>query len=361
MRVSSGVRGDLTRFLWGKMDRAPLLLYRNRKPVNFSTGTVGHDFLSHPAYLETDVVHLHWINDGFVRLKDIGRIRKPLIWTLRDMWPMTGGCHYSMTCDQFKSGCGSCPLLGSSMEHDLSRWVYSRKLKYIPEQAKIVGISTWMANQARASKLFESHDVRMILNAIDTDEFFPIEKAMARKILGISADKNLVLAGAQNLDAFYKGFDKLLTALTALDQHRYRLCFFGNVDRKAAEATGLDATFFGFLNDTISLRLVYSAADVFVAPSLMEAFGKTLAESMACGTPVVCFDATGPQDIVDHRLNGYRARPFDTNDLADGIKWVCSSERPGSLQGAARAKALQAFDPRRIAAQYVSLYQEVTQ
>ena len=77
----------------------------------------------------------------------------------------------------------------------------------------------------------------------------------------------------------------------------------------------------GFLHDTISLRLAYSASDVFVAPSLMDAFGKTLAESMSCGTPAVCFDATGPKDIVDHKLNGYKAFPFDTSDLTAGINW----------------------------------------
>ena len=117
----------------------------------------------------------------------------------------------------------------------------------------------------------------------------------------------------------------------------------------------------GFLSDTLSLRLLYAAADVFVAPSLMDAFGKTLAEAMACGTPVVCFDATGPKDIVEHRVTGYKATPFDPADLAAGIQWVLDLPREwhDALRRDARERAVKRFDSRVIAGQYKALYEEM--
>ena len=116
---------------------------------------------------------------------------------------------------------------------------------------------------------------------------------------------------------------------------------------------------FGFLHDCVSLRLLYSAADVFVAPSLMDAFGKTLAESMACGTPVVCFNATGPKDIVDHQINGYKAIPFESSDLAKGIIWVLNSPDYTTLSQNAREKVLRCFDSKVVAEEYIKLYKSV--
>jgi len=116
---------------------------------------------------------------------------------------------------------------------------------------------------------------------------------------------------------------------------------------------------FGFLYDLVSLRLLYSGADVFVAPSIMDAFGKTIAESMACGTPVVCFDVTGPKDIVTHKIDGYLAKPFDTDDLANGIEWIINNEDYDKLCRNAREKVLREFDSKVVARKYIKLYEEV--
>ncbi len=132
------------------------------------------------------------------------------------------------------------------------------------------------------------------------------------------------------------------------------------MDESIIKESGFDYKSLGFLHDTISLRLAYSASDVFVAPSLMDAFGKTLAESMACGTPVVCFDATGPRDIVDHKVNGYKASPYMAEDLAAGIDCVLSDEnRHKELCINAMEKAVACFDIKKVARQYAALYREV--
>lgn len=342
-----------------QIDKSVLGLYPHREKQIFSNGLTGIDFLSHPAYKWADIVHLHWVNGGLLNVGDLAKIEKPVVWTLRDMWPMTGGCHYSLTCDRYNSGCGNCIQLKSNKRYDLSKINFNRKKKYLPENCTYVGISPWLAQTARESLLLKDKDVRMIFNNVSSADFFPVDKQLARHILGITTSRKIILAGAQKITDPYKGFGKFLEAVSMLDRSKYDLLFFGRIDPETASKTGFDHKSFGFVHDTITLRLLYSAADVFVAPSLMDAFGKTLVESMACGTPVVCFDATGPRDIVDHLQNGYRASAYDSGDLSKGIEWVTQANSDGSLSEAGRKKAVQLFDTPLIAGQYHQLYTEI--
>jgi len=160
----------------------------------------------------------------------------------------------------------------------------------------------------------------MIFNNVSSSEFFPLDKQLARTVLQIDTPKKIILAGAQKITDPYKGFDRFLDAVSRLSPSDYFIVFFGRIPGEEAAKTGLEYRSFGFVHDTVTLRLLYSAADIFVAPSLMDAFGKTLVESLACGTPVVCFDATGPKTIVDHKQNGYKAVPYDPEDLRRGIE-----------------------------------------
>lgn len=343
----------------GQLDNLLLLLYTKRKRIIFSTGVFGIDFTKTKEYEEADIIHLHWINAGFVNIKHLSKIDKPIVWTMRDMWPLTGGCHYAMECEKYKIGCGNCEQLQSNSSYDLSKFVLNRKKKYLPKTMKLVGISHWLSEKAKESELFKEFDIRTISNNIDTSEFFPVEKKIARDILGIKTQKKIVLVGSTSLKDFYKGFGKFQESVKELDENKYFLCFFGNVDKNLAEELGFEYKSFGYLNDNISLRLAYSSADVFVAPSLMDAFGKTLAESMACGTPVVCFDATGPKDIVTHKIDGYKAKPFESEDLACGIEWVLNAPNYDELCQNAREKVLIKFDSKVVAEKYLELYEEV--
>jgi glycosyltransferase involved in cell wall biosynthesis len=275
------------------------------------------------------------------------------------MWPMTGGCHYAMSCENYKTGCGHCKQLHSKNSFDLSKIVVYLKTKSYPKSMKCVGISSWMSQTASESYLFKDCDIRTIHNNINTGDFFPVNKETAKRILGIATGKKIVLAGAQNIGAFYKGFDHFLTAVKTLDRGQYHLVFFGKADDYQLKNIRCDFSNFGFLQDLISLRLIYSAADVFVAPSLMEAFGKTIAEAMACGTPVVAFDANGPKDIIDHEKNGYLAKPIEPEDLKKGIEWIANHPQPEMLATKAREKIVQSFDVKTISQKYKELYEEI--
>lgn len=339
-----------------RVDELPLRFYRNRNTELFSTGFFGYNFTTHPLFDWADVIHLHWINNGFINVKHLARIRKPIVWTLRDMWVFTGGCHVALSCLRYQSGCGNCPQLGSNSSSDLSKYIINRKKKYLPGSMTIVGISEWISNCARNSYLFKDAEVLTISNNVSYSDFFPIDKQAARYAVGLPLDRKIILAGAQRPDHSWKGFDKLLESLPYLKEHNPLLLFFGNVYPRLVEQTGFEVKSLGTLTDQMSLRTAYSAADVFVAPSRMEAFGKTLAEAMACGTPVVCFDATGPKDIVDHQVNGYRAIPFESVDLANGIKWVLDNPDPVSLSRNAMKKVSEKFNTPVIAKQYADLY-----
>jgi len=333
-----------------------LLPYKNRDKRIFSTGIFGYDFTKTDLYKWADIINLHWINGGFVNIKDLSKVDKPIVWTVRDMWPMTGGCHYSIDCDNYKTGCGNCEQLNSNHKYDLSRYVLWRKDKYLPDDIKIVGISEWVSEIASESYLFKDNDIRTIYNNVGSEMFFPINKDVARNILGINTNKKILLAGAQNVESFYKGFDKYLEAIDKLDQKDYFLLFFGNADEELLDTLGFEYKSLGFLYDEVSMRLTYSAADVFVAPSIQEAFGKTIVESMMCETPVVCFDATGPKDLVEHKISGYKADPFSSNSLAEGIEWtVSNSESLSDL----RKYSVGKFDNKVIAEEYKNLYQEL--
>lgn len=346
--------------LLSRIGGLPTRMYRKRLKRTFHTGLEGVDVTNHQAYDSADILHLHFIND-LVAIHTLRKISKPIVWTMRDMWPFTGGCHYSMDCDRYRVGCGACPQLGSTSQVDLSSLVIKNKLLSLPRSTQIVGISNWLANCAKESKLFSDFNIRVIPNNIDTTDFFCVDQRAARDVLGLPTNQKLILLGAQGITHFYKGFDLLCEALAKLSLDDVEIVVFGSASEDISKCWRFPTRLLGFLSDNISLRLAYSAADVFVAPSRMDAFGKTLAESMACGTPVVSFDSTGPADIVDHMITGYKARPFVTESLAKGIEWVLSLDDSAStkLRAASRSRAVSCFDSKVVAAQYLELYREL--
>ena len=343
-----------------KLGNAPMHLYRKRRPWIFNTGFAGLDFTKLAEYRQADLIHLHWIN-GLVAMRTLRRVEKPVVWTMRDMWPLTGGCHYSMNCERYVLGCGQCPQLGSNKAWDLTRLVVANKRASLPKQLRVVGISEWLTECATRSRVFKDFSVQTISNNVDTRAFHPTPQGIARQALGVPLDKRIILVGAQSVTDFYKGFDRLVEAMRGVPRADVHLLTFGRDAGPGLSGLDLTYTHLGFLSDTLLLRLVYAAADVFVAPSLIDAFGKTLAEAMACGTPVVCFDATGPKDIVEHLVTGYKATPYEAADLAEGIQWVLNlpSERHEALRRAARERAVKRFDSRVIAGQYKALYEEI--
>ena len=333
--------------------------YPDKKEGLFSSGYWGLDLSQNDVLKDADIVHLHWVNSHFFDFTQLRNLNKPIVWTLRDMWPMTGGCHYSYECRQFESECGNCPLLGGQKEQDLSTEVQRRKRSLFPTDVHFVGISEWISQQARKSKLLGKRTISTIYNCVDCSNFFPVEKTMARKALGLTTSKKVLLIGATRLKDRYKGFDLLKEILNKLDKNQFYLMVFGASNESDIQDFGFEYKRLGYLYDEISMRIVYSASDVFLCTSTIEAFGKTVAEAMACGTPAVSFDNSGPREIIEHKVTGYVAKSFEIDDFIEGIFYVCCSFNEQSLRYNSVKRIAENFDNTVIAKRYIDLYRSL--
>jgi len=345
------------------LDQLPNRLYPRRKQTPYHaswlpfSGSVRKIRASDP-----DIVHVHWIAGGNLRIEDLARIQKPIIWSLHDMWAFTGGCHYDEGCGRYQERCGACPVLGSAKDKDLSRWVFRRKHKQFSKVPNLVvnGLSSWLADCAASSSLFRNRKVVNLPNPIDTQVYAPMPKEQAKQILGLAADTKHVLFGAMNATGDErKGFAELTQALELMSRDNIELAVFGSSEPENAPSFPFRTRYLGRLQDDISLRILYSAADVMVVPSKQENLSNAIMEALACGTPVVGFDIGGNKDMIEHRENGYLATPFEPDDLAQGIEYCLQHPDPKALRENARAKVERCFAAPVVAKQYVALYEEV--
>ncbi|MFQ5977069.1 MAG: glycosyltransferase family 4 protein [Candidatus Heimdallarchaeota archaeon] len=352
------------------LDSLPLRLYKEKRPFfNLSPGLSPNPILRKKIHqLSPNIVHLHWITGGFVPISEVPKLSAPIVWTLHDMWPFTGGCHYAGGCTQYLASCGKCPQLGSNKEFDLSRKVWKQKHElWAHKDLTIVSISTWLADCAKSSSLLQDSRIEIIPNGLNLALYKPSDKFAARKRWSLPLDKKLVLFGtAVKMNILQKGFRYLYQALQYLMSSDWRdkveLVVFGPPNSLNYSKMGIKVHHVGYLMDDASLVSLYSAADVMVSSSVQEAFGLTLIEAMSCGTPTVAFANAGPLDIIDHKKNGYLAEPFSSVDLADGISWVLenqSLQSPLSLK--ARARMEETFDISKVSRQYADLYQEISE
>lgn len=348
-----------------RFNNLPLQKYSQRSDAIFSTQWFPDTVGSKIQNLGTDLINLHWICRGFLRIETLARFRCPIVWTFHDMWAFTGGCHYSGECDRYRESCGACPQLGSDCENDLSRWIWRRKAKAWKDlNLTIVAPSQWMANCARSSALFQNRRVEVIPNSLNTEIYKPLDRRIARSRLNLPEDKQLVLFGAQDVADPRKGFPLLQAALQDLSgagwSDRLELVIFGTVQSLQQFELGFKCHRLGKLSDDISLALLYAAADVFVACSLQDNLPNTVVESFACGTPSVAFNIGGLPDIIDHQDNGYLAQPYESEDLARGIAWVIDNpERHRRLSNCARQKAEREFTMALQARRYASLFAQL--
>ncbi|MDX9859596.1 MAG: glycosyltransferase family 4 protein [Rhodospirillales bacterium] len=350
-----------------RLDRLPLGFVGWRGQNWWTVGWIPFDVSPALARLKPDIVQFHWAGRGAAAIESMKRLRPyHIVWTLRDMWPLTGGCHYTAGCEKFLTECRDCPQLRSSFPVDLARWQWFRKFRSRKDLCiTYIALSNWLADYARRSPLVHGNEVSVIPNGVDTDVYAPMDKAKARASWGLPADKRIALFGAVKATSDpRKGYVFLQDALARLaateGQDRLMLVVFGadsiDVD------TRLETRSVGWVEEDRRLAQLYACADVMVVPSLQENLGKTAIESMACGVPVAAFDNTGMPDIVDHRVNGYLAGNLSADDLAAGIAWCLEQTAESDrLQINARNKVIRCFDLHQVAARYIDLYHRLLQ
>ncbi len=314
--------------------------FSRRKLFKVSTGSTGCRVYSHPWVKEADVVSLGWINQGLVSIRGIRRLHKmgkPIVWTMHDMWCMTGICHHAYECAGYRvQGCGNCQFLGGHSAADLSRRVLLKK-KAVSDAIPMhfVAVSHWLADRAKESILLRDQKVDVIHNAFPADYFSPAALAQnaTDPLDDLGAGPLRVVMCAARLDDTIKGLPYAIDALNFI---------FDNYPEKARDMTAIfvgdvrDPAVFdtlrlpyirmGRVNDPAILRQIYGHSQVVLSTSLYETLPGTLIEGLSMGCLPVTFGRGGQADIVEHKVNGYIAEYKDIESVAEGIIWACDAQ-----------------------------------
>ncbi|MBC8488958.1 MAG: glycosyltransferase family 4 protein [Ignavibacteria bacterium] len=333
----------------------------------FSYPHIGTDISHHPLIKNADIINLHWINNGFISLKSIkkiGALGKPIVWTLHDMWPYTGGCHYTVDCEKFIKHCESCPSLKFSGRNDASKKIFdSKQSVYKDVNLTIVTTSNWLAKESKRSFLFKDKRIELIPNPIEEDIFKPVSKELVRKKLNLPMDKFLIFFGSMTVKDERKGFKFLKETLQMLSSRvpeadkKFELIVCGSAPESLLSGISLNVNHFGRFKDVRDLVFYYNAADIFVAPSLQDNLPNSVMESLSCGTPVLAFNIGGMPDMIDHKKNGYLSVPRSASSLCDGILWIFKDRnRRLQLSIEARNKVQNSFGFDIIGRKYLQLY-----
>jgi glycosyltransferase involved in cell wall biosynthesis len=321
------------------------------------------------ALLETitwsGIYHLHWVA-GLLDYPSFFRSipgHVPLVWTLHDMNPFTGGCHYTAGCNRFAAGCGTCPALGSVENFDLSTAIFHRKLtaynRLQPEKVRIVAPSRWLCREASRSVLFRRFEVATIPYGLDTDVFQPRPRTVAREVFGIPQEMRIVVFAAQSLDNHRKGLDLLIEALDGLDCNgEIGLASVGG--GRIFDTLGKQYFSLGELKSERLISFAYSAADVLVLPSREDNLPTVLLEAMACGTPTVAFGVGGIPEIVRPGITGLLATAEDVRSLRHAILAILGDDnKRESMSRASRRIAIEEYRLELQAKRYLQVYEQL--
>lgn len=354
-------------FLWERWCAFWHLHFSNLHLWEIDMAAAGSDITKLREFQEADVIHLSWINQGMLSLKGIRKILKsgkPVVWTMHDLWPATGICHYARGCNRYGSSCGNCPLLPhKGSKNDLSAQVFRRKKElYQHCNISFVSCSRWLEKQAKSSGLFVGQRVTNIPNPIDTHVFCPMDKAEARLRAGLPADKHLILFVSQKvtderkgMKFFVEAIDKLVAQYPAVKDNTAIAILGGHSEEVTLT---LPSYSLGYVSDEKRIVDIYNSVDVFVLPSLEDNLPNTIMEAMACGVPSVGFKVGGIPEMIDHQKNGYVANYRDTNDLAQGIHWVLEEADKEMLSQACLQKVSHNYSQHAVALRYIEVYNQ---
>ena len=322
-------------------------LFLHSPRETFTLSILGRDITKFEEYKKADIIHIHWLSQGFIKLKSLSKIEKPVVWTLRDMWAFTGGSHHTMDFEKYEKG-------------QISRLIRKFKKSIYKKNFYFVAISDWLKDKAQESEVLKGFNVKRIYNNIDLKKFYKISKDESRNLLKITSKKNIILYGANNPQSKRKGWNIFVETLKKLDKSKYFLLVFGNFwSQKTLDEIGIEYKSLGYINDFKILNAVYSCADLFVASSIEDGWPKTFAEAMYCETPVICFAKTSIAEIVDHKINGFIVENFDPEKLKSGIDWIIDEKRNNNLKGINAKTKIKEFGANEIAKKYIKLYKKI--
>lgn len=360
------------KFMWERIVIWKANRFKKNDLFAVDIANTGTDITSLPEFQQADVIHLHWINQGMLSLNNIRKILesgKPVVWTMHDMWPCTGICHYARECTHYEKECHHCPFIyGGGGKKDLSTRTF-RKKKEVYSLAPItfVGCSQWLRDKAKVSALLTGHTVINIPNAINTNLFKPRNKQEARSKCKLPQDSKLILFGSVKITDKRKGAEYMIEACKLLAE-RYPewkeslgVVVFGKQSQQLQDLIPFRVYPLPYINNEHEVVNIYNSVDLFVIPSLEENLPNMIMESMACGVPCVGFNVGGIPEMIDHLHNGYVAQRKSSEDLANGIHWILTEPEYAELSEQAYRKVTANYSERIIAKKYTDVYNKITE
>ena len=347
-----------------RLNAFPLKAYKLKEKNNWSPSFFSYANVNKIKEIqEADIIVIYWICEGYLSISGIKKLldlNKPIIWRFSDMWPFTGGCHYSYGCSKYSKACFKCPELNSSLEYDLSKIMFNKKIKLWNDTSNltIVTPSKWLMNSVKKSHIFKNTKTMIIPTGVDINIFKEFNKTKSRLKLGLPEDKKLLLFGAVSpYQDRRKGGSYLLEALQLFkDISQTNLVTFGS-NKELEKVNSLKNHNLGYVSSDEKMALIYSSCDVFIAPAIEENLANTVLEAMACGTVVVAFNVGGMSDAIDHKVNGYLAEPNNVLDLKNGIDWALKNSDKVNIL--AREKIENKFSQKIAIQRYRKLYLDV--
>lgn len=361
---SRGLRG--LRFMGERLCIAAANGMSRSNLFKVSIANTGARIDHHPWVKDADVVVLNWINQGMLSLKGIrkiGQMGKPIVWTMHDMWCLSGICHHSYECKGFEQSCGKCQFLRSKSDRDLSHRIWKRKKSlYDSIPVTFVAVSHWLGRRAQRSSLLGNADVRVIPNAFPVNSFSTQPEGSVAT-MKFNPGQNIIVMGAARLDDPIKGLNYAIDALNYVFDNRPEMArdslavFFGSIrDRSLLDNLRFPHVYLGTVSDPKLLRNIYAAAKIVLSTSLYETLPGTLIEGQASGCLPVTFGRGGKSDIVTHLKDGYIARYKDAVSIADGLQWALSQNVDREeLHESVRRR----FAASSVAQRYIELFNEL--
>ena len=337
-------RADMA--LWS-LQRSPIATWRS--PARFGSLSAREINAT-----DADIVNLHWVTNGFLSIEEIGKITKPLVWSLYDMWAFCGTEHYGVDSKDARWREGYAkenrPHEETGLDIDRTAWERKRKLWHA---APVVPASTWLTRAAQDSALMRDWPITRIPHVIDTSDFTPTQSS--------ATAPTIVFLSSAGIDDQRKGFDLLEQALPVVAQRipGLRLSIVGPRQEDKLTAAGVPIDWIGTIDGNEALRAAYCSGDVVAVPSREDNMPLTAMEAQTCGRPVVAFKIGGLPDIVSHHETGYLAEPFDTDSLARGlIQAIEDSQHNNAWGRAARERALRTWSSEVVVSQYLEVYRQ---
>ena len=357
-------------FIWERVVIWQANHFKKHNLFAVDIANTGTNITALPEFTQADVIHLHWINQGMLSLTDIRRIiqsGKPIVWTMHDMWPFTGICHYAGDCDKYATQCHNCPQLYKGSRKDIAYRTFQKKKKLFEgAQITFVACSRWLESLAKKSDLIKGQTITNIPNAINTNLFKPRDKKQAREKCHLPQDKKLLLFGSVKITDKRKGIDYLVSACKQIASSypdfskELGVVVFGNQAEQYASLFPFPIYPMNYVSNEKELVDIYNAVDLYVTPSLQDNLPNTIVEAMACGIPCIGFNVGGIPQMIDHLHNGYVAEYQSSKGLANGIHWALTEGEYESLSEEACRKAVSSYSESTIAKKYVEIYNKIT-